>query len=124
MTDNVLAGPSLTSAGAGLIAVRGPVTFATAGALLDTGRTLFAAQRAVTVNLSEVSDVDSAGLALLLEWLRQARAERRAVVFQAVPDKLLAIARLSGVEELLTSGYSPVGPASPESSGAVLSGSA
>lgn len=123
MSSKALAEPSLTAAGAGLIAVKGPVTFATAGALLAAGRTLFAQHPAVTVNLSEVADVDSAGLALLLEWLRQARAERRAVAFQAVPDKLLAIARLSGVEALLTDGYSPVGSAVPESSGTGRSGS-
>lgn len=112
-----MTGPSLTSSGAGLIVVKGPVTFATAGTLLDTGRALFAGQPTVTVNLREVTNVDSAGLALLLEWLRQARAERRAVLFQGVPDKLLAIARLSGVEALLTDGYSPAGLPPEASSG-------
>ncbi len=116
MTGHPLKGLSLTSSGAGLIAVKGPVTFATAGTLLDTGRALFAGQPAVTVNLREVTNVDSAGLALLLEWLRQARAERRTVLFQCVPDKLLAIARLSGVEALLTEGYSPAGSSSVDSS--------
>ena len=109
--------PSLTSAGPGLIAVKGPVTFATAGTLLEAGRALLQGQAAVTVNLGEVSNVDSAGLALLLEWLRQARAERRTVVYQGVPEKLLAIARLSGVEALLTEGYSPAGEASSVSPG-------
>lgn len=118
MTDRE-SSPSLVSAGPGLITVKGPVTFATAGVLLDSGRNLFAGQAAVTVNLREVTNVDSAGLALLLEWLRQARAERRAVTYQAIPDKLLAIARLSGVEALLKGGYSPVG----SSSGPVASSS-
>ena len=117
MTVRDLSGPSLTASGAGLIVVKGPVTFATAGTLLDTGRALFAGQPAVTVNLHEVTNVDSAGLALLLEWLRQARAERRAVHFQGVPDKLFAIARLSGVEALLTNGYSPGGSGPSTSSG-------
>ena len=109
MTVREVPGPSLTSAGAGLIAVQGPVTFATAGTLLAAGKALFTGQSAVTVNLHEVTNVDSAGLALLLEWLRQARAEGRTVTFQGIPDKLLAIARLSGVEALLTGGYSTDG---------------
>lgn len=111
MSGQSVAAPSLTVSDAGLIAVKGPVTFATAGTLLDAGRALFEGRSAVKVNLSEVSDVDSAGLALLLEWLRLARADRRAVAFQGVPDKLLAIARLSGVEPLLINGYSPTGSA-------------
>ena len=123
MPSHSLTAPSLTVSDAGLIGVKGPVTFATAGTLLDAGRALFAGRPAVTVNLREVSDVDSAGLALLLEWLRQARAERRAVAFQGVPDKLLAIARLSGVEPLLIDGYSPTGSAPSASSGGASAGS-
>jgi phospholipid transport system transporter-binding protein len=109
VTDRNLPVPSLTSSGAGQITVKGPVTFATAGTLLAAGKTLFAGKPVVTVNLQEVTNVDSAGLALLLEWLRQARAERRTVTFQGIPEKLFAIARLSGVEALLTGGYSTGG---------------
>ena len=116
MTDRDLPGPSLTSSGAGLITVKGPVTFVTAGTLLASGKALFTGQAAVTVNLHEVTNVDSAGLALLLEWLRQARAERRTVTFQGIPDKLFAIARLSGVEALLTGGYSAGGSSASPSS--------
>ena len=63
------------------------------------------------MNLGEVTRVDSAGLALLLEWLRLARSEGRAMRFTALPDKLLAIARLSGVDGLLTDAYSGSAPA-------------
>ncbi len=112
--------PSLASLGAGQIAVRGPVTFATAGGLLESGKSLFAGQKSVTVNLQEVTSVDSACLALLLEWLRQGRAQQCTVTFQGMPAKLLAIARLSGVEAMLTDSYSPAGSAV---SGASSSGS-
>lgn len=98
--------PSLTSTAPGAFAVVGPVTFATAGSLLEAGRTQFAGQSVAVVNLGGVTRMDSAGLALLLEWLRQARGEGRAMTFAALPDKLLAIARLSGVEGLITAGYS------------------
>jgi phospholipid transport system transporter-binding protein len=104
--------PTLTSTGVGLVSVSGAVTFATAGQLLEASRSVFSKQVDVTISLDEVTNVDSAGLSLLLEWLRQARADRRAVRFLGVPVKLLAIARLSGVETMLTGGYSPVGAAS------------
>lgn len=101
--------PALTATGPGVFALTGPVTFATAGALLDAGRAQFGGHSAIAVNLKGVSRVDSAGLALLLEWLRQARVGRRAMTFTALPEKLLAIARLSGVDGLLTGDYSAVG---------------
>ncbi len=103
---------ALAATGPGAFAVTGAVTFATAGALLEAGRTGFAGQAPVAVNLKGVSRVDSAGLALLLEWLREARAGQRAMTFTGLPDKLLAIARLSGVDGLLTDGYSGPAPGS------------
>ena len=115
--------PAITSIGAGLVAVKGPVTFATAGELLKASRAVFNDQAAVTVSLEGVTSVDSAGLALLLEWLRQAKVDARSVRFLGIPEKLLAIARLSGVEALLTGGYSPAGSASSGASAAGSSGS-
>jgi phospholipid transport system transporter-binding protein len=91
-----------------VFAVTGPVTFATAGALLEAGRSLFVGHTAIAVDLRGVSRVDSAGLALLLEWMRQAKADRRTMTFTGLPDKLLAIARISGVDGLLADGYSGV----------------
>ena len=114
--------PALTSLGGGLVDVKGPVTFATAGKLLEASGAMFTDQATVTVSLDGVTSVDSAGLALLLEWLRQARADGRAVRFLGIPEKLLAIARLSGVEALLTRGYSPAGAASSGASEAGSSG--
>lgn len=117
MTDAGGGAPALVATGPGSFSVTGPVTFATAGALLEAGHGVFAGQGAITVNLGDVTRVDSAGLALLLEWLRLARLEQRAMRFVALPDKLLAIARLSGVDGLLTDGYPASGAAPGSSSG-------
>jgi phospholipid transport system transporter-binding protein len=110
VTQPVAAAAALVATGSGVFALTGAVTFATAGGLLDEGRARFAGQSAVAVNLKDVSRVDSAGLALLLEWLRQAQSDQRKLTFTGLPEKMLAIARLSGVEGLLVDGYS--GPAS------------
>ncbi|WP_440996870.1 STAS domain-containing protein [Arhodomonas sp. SL1] len=53
------------------------------------------------VDLSAVERADSAGLALLLEWVRVARAAGRQVRFRGIPRQLLAIARVSGVDAIL-----------------------
>ena len=118
---------TLTTTGAGQVAVAGPMTFATAGELLRASQVLFAgsstaAALGIAINLQQVSTVDSAALALLLEWLRWGRSERRAVAFQNLPEKLVAIARLSGVDELLLAGYLPTGSSGAASSGLASSG--
>ena len=53
------------------------------------------------VDLSDVSRVDSAGLALLLEWQAQATSRDRPLKFENAPDDLLRLANLSEASELL-----------------------
>ena len=96
--------PELRSIGPGQLGVSGPLIFATAGELLEASRELFAGDAAITIDLSGVTKIDSAGLALLLEWLRWGQAGHLQLRFVALPEKLLAIARLSGVEEMLVTG--------------------
>jgi phospholipid transport system transporter-binding protein len=53
------------------------------------------------VDLGEVTELDSAALALILAWLRDARAAKRELAFTNLPQSLQTLARLYGVEELL-----------------------
>jgi phospholipid transport system transporter-binding protein len=55
----------------------------------------------VHVDLHGVQRADSAGVALLLEWARLARAQNTQIHFHNVPAQMLAIAELSGVDALL-----------------------
>jgi phospholipid transport system transporter-binding protein len=80
--------------------VSGPVTLANVGALLEDGRRHLA-EGVQTVDLGEVSELDSALLALLLAWLRDAKAREQPLAFANPPASLLTIARLYGVERLL-----------------------
>jgi len=82
------------------ILVSGPVTLANAAQVLEEGRRHFA-EGARTVDLGEVTELDSAALALALAWLRDARAAKRELAFANLPQALQALARLYGVEELL-----------------------
>jgi phospholipid transport system transporter-binding protein len=82
------------------ITLSGPVTLANAARLLDEGRRHIA-EGARTVDLAEVTELDSALLALLLAWLREARAAKRELLFANLPQALQTLARLYGVEELL-----------------------
>ena len=80
--------------------VSGPVTLANAAALLDEGRRHLA-EGVRSVDLGEVTELDSSLLALVLAWLREARAAKREVAFANPPEAMQTLARLYGVEELL-----------------------
>ena len=82
------------------IMVSGPVTLANAARLLEDGRQHIA-EGARTVDFSEVTEMDSALLAMALAWLREARAARRELAFANLPESLQTISRLYGVDTLL-----------------------
>jgi len=91
----------LHTEGNGHFKVTGPVIFATAGDLLESSRKLFTESASLHIDLSGVTRVDSAALALLIEWVRQAGQQHRSIHIEQVPEKLLAIARLTSVEDII-----------------------
>jgi len=56
----------------------------------------------VKVDLKGVTRADSAGLALLVEWLRESESAGNSIEFVNVPAQLLSIARVCGLEEILS----------------------
>ena len=90
--------------GDGRFAVSGDLTFATAEKILKTSEMMFEDHTQLDVDLSEVVTSDSAGLALLLEWVTWANHTVREIRFSGMPEKILAIARTTEVEQLLTRG--------------------
>ena len=68
------------------------------GALtFDTVAMLAAPRDAHTIDLGGLAATDSAGLALLLEWWRQAQMQGRKLVFTAVPARLRDLIRVNGL---------------------------
>ncbi len=55
----------------------------------------------VSVDLSGVTRADSAGLALLVDWLRLARRHKVTLRFRHLPDQLVQIARVSELDRIL-----------------------
>jgi phospholipid transport system transporter-binding protein len=54
-----------------------------------------------TINLSSVSCMDSAGLALMIEWLRLGKQQNTDIVFQNVPAQITPLVKLFGIDNLL-----------------------
>lgn len=92
---------SLESAGNGRFRLAGTVGFATVMQLLGESRALFADLPDVTIDFREVEHFNSAGLALLIEWLRWAQRAGRGLRFEHLPGEALAMARICDVEAFL-----------------------
>lgn len=81
--------------------VSGDMIFSTAVQLLMQEETLFVSAGDLVVDLAQVRRTDSAGLALLLEWMERARQRGVSLQFKNIPEPLLGIAELSNVRNLL-----------------------
>ena len=88
--------------GGGRFAVRGDLTFESATAILSQGTQLFADYERIRVDMSDVREADSAGLALLLEWVSWARHLDREIAYENIPQQIMAIARISEVTDLIS----------------------
>lgn len=91
----------LESQGGGRFAVSGALTLATAAQALVAGERAFADAASIEVDLSGVVAADSAGLAVLLEWVRYARQRGRQLRLVSLPPMLTAIAGISEVGDVL-----------------------
>ena len=56
---------------------------------------------AVHISLQGVTQSNSAGVALLLEWQKIARQKQLTIQYHALPEQMLNIARAYGVDQLL-----------------------
>jgi len=83
------------------VVLSGPLTFDTVSSLSREVNLFQNSGSSVTVDFAGVSRADSAALALLLDWMRQASAKGRRVEFSNLPENMLALAKVSGIDELL-----------------------
>ncbi len=94
----------ISEAAPGRLVVNGELTFATARNARELGVLLLQGSRAerIVIDCAGVTRADSAGLAVLLDWLAWGRRRSCPVSLLNLPASLLAIARISEVDELLT----------------------
>lgn len=94
----------LVDRGEGRFALSGTMGFRTADQILRESESLFEEHTRIEVDLAGVTETDSAGLALLLEWITWANHTVREIRFLNTPEKITAIARTTEVEDLLKRG--------------------
>lgn len=92
-----------TVEGDGTLAVRGVLNFDTVPDVYDRSLAwVQKSQGAITVDLKDVQRADSAGLALLVEWLHLARRRNRELNFVNVPEQVRSLIRVNGLGRALS----------------------
>lgn len=94
----------LKDLGEGRFALTGDMSFVTAERILQTSEEHFEQHTRIEVDLAGVERADSAGLALLLEWITWANHTVREIRFTHMPERILAIAKTTEVDHLLELG--------------------
>ncbi len=82
------------------LSLSGPLTIATVAGMVEEGRAQVAEADQV-VDLSGVTQVDSAALALLLSWVRVAKGAGRKLSIDHAPPALVSLASLYDVDAIL-----------------------
>jgi phospholipid transport system transporter-binding protein len=85
----------------GRLEIHGDLNFASVAALWKDGHAWLPDREALDIDLSHVARSDSAGVALLVECLRHARETGKTIRFFNIPAQMLAIARVSALDDVL-----------------------
>jgi phospholipid transport system transporter-binding protein len=81
--------------------VIGSLRFDNVRDMLKQSAAVFASQDELAFDLSGVTNADSAGLALLIEWYRLAERNQRRLRFIGASQQLRALAKISDLDTLL-----------------------
>lgn len=100
----------LEALGDGRFRISGVLDAATVTHILSQSKERFQGLSRIETDFAAVTESDSAGLALLLEWLRLARKSGQQVHFDNVPEQIMALARISEVDDLLTQNGATAAP--------------
>lgn len=92
---------TVTTEADGTLALQGPLNFDTVRAVLAQTTSALASAVHPCIDLSGITRTDSAGLALLVEWVKCARTKQQPLVLRGVPSQLTALAAACGVTPLL-----------------------
>ena len=90
---------TLSKSNSGNILLVGEITFKSVMSVLNAD--ILSSKSRTTIDFSGVSRSDSSGLALMTRWARQAKKANIEIVFEHVPVKLVALAKMSGLDTIL-----------------------
>ena len=83
------------------ISVSGVLNFETVPVLMKQAEQAFSHQQSVNIDLINVTDSNSAGLALLLEMVRVTKLQNKTISFNNLPQQICIVANAYGIEDEL-----------------------
>ena len=92
---------SLTDLGGGAFELHGRLDLSNVTEALAEGQNKFSPHDDISIDLARSDCVGSAGMALLLEWSSWCSANGKHLSYRNAPSKLIGLARLNDVEQLI-----------------------
>lgn len=86
--------------------IEGCLNFQTVADLWKQSRPLMAKSTHLKFDFSGVTVLNSAALALLFEWIKYARQQKKTISFCELPNKLISLAQSAGIDTLILNGSS------------------
>jgi phospholipid transport system transporter-binding protein len=96
-----LSASGFEAVGGGRYRVTGNLGFDTVPALWTQSLSELNDSAETVIDLGQVTHVDSAGLALVIEWVHWAHSHGRRLRLVEIPEKLVALARISETDSFL-----------------------
>ena len=85
--------------GGGHFFIDGDLTFSTIDKQTVKSFSFLKSAKNITIDLSHVTSTDSAGLALMIEWIKYTHDNNTRLHFKNIPEQLLTLAKLSGFDK-------------------------
>ncbi|NOT83432.1 MAG: STAS domain-containing protein [Methylococcaceae bacterium] len=93
---------AISEVNSGLFAVKGDLTFTTINQHTLKAIDCSLSDVSIRIDLQEVATTDSAGLALMIEWLKISKKHSGKLSFINIPLQLQALAKISGFDQNLS----------------------
>lgn len=90
----------IISQDSGVFAVTGNLTFSGIDKQAIKSFAFLKSANPIILDLSQVTIADSAGLALIIEWIKYARNHQIELKFNNIPAQLITLAKLSGLDQI------------------------
>jgi len=86
---------------AGRVEVFGALGLSEVTEVLKHSKEFFNGNEGLIFDLKGVDKADSSGLSLVVEWMGMAKRSGQTIAFKNIPEQMLEIARLSGLDAIL-----------------------
>lgn len=82
--------------------VSGVIDFSNANIIWEQSLPLLSSKSRFDIDFSKIESANSAALALLIEWIKYAKREKKPIQFHYLPKNLVSVASVAGLDQFLS----------------------